>query len=62
MDLRKERRKERRNKRKNRNKNKHLNKKESIDYNWCMHNDCILSLDYFKSENELNKHIKINHK
>ena len=35
---------------------------ESIIYNWCLHDDCILSLDYFKSENDLNKHIEINHK
>ena len=60
MDLRKERRKERKNKRKN--KRKHLKKKESIDYNWCLYEECLESCDYFKTKDELNKHIEINHK
>ena len=60
MDLRKERSKERRNKKKH--KNKHLKKKEIICYIWCVHDDCIISLEYFKTEDELNKHIEINHK
>ena len=65
MDLRKERRKERKNKRKNKNKhlkNKHLKNKESIDYNWCLYEECLESCDYFKTKDELNKHIEINHK
>ena len=63
MDLRKERRKERRLKRKNRNRKKKTIKKvsESYSYNWCMHDDCILSLNYFNTEKELYLHIEENH-
>lgn len=62
MDLRKERRKERRLKRKNRNR-KTIKKKvsESYSYNWCIHDDCILSLNYFNTEKELYLHIEENH-
>ena len=64
MDLRKVRRKERRLKRKNRTRNKNIIKKkesEASGYNWCLHDDCILSLNYFNTENELYLHIEEKH-
>lgn len=64
MDLRKQRRKERRLKKKNRKGKKRALKKkelESYSYNWCIHDDCLLSLHYFKTEEELHLHIEKNH-
>ena len=33
----------------------------NLDIHWCLHNDCLESINYFNSKKELEQHITMNH-